>query len=201
MQDVTPRQLEILRHIRDYRDRCGYSPTLQEIGDHLKLTKVTVFEHIEALVRKGALRRGGKHKARSLRLAPDFAFPEDELTRLPLVGRIAAGRPIEAIEDIETLDLEGLFDRPGERFALRVAGDSMVDEQIRDGDYVICEQRQTARDGETVVALLDDGEATLKKLYREKGRVRLQPANPSYKPIYVDRVDIQGVVIGVVRRL
>ena len=201
MQNVTPRQLDILRLIRGYRSRHGYSPTLQEIGDALHLTKVTVFEHVGALERKGALLRGAKHKARSLRVAPDFDFPEDRPTRLPLVGRIAAGEPIEAVEDVEALDLEEVFDRPGERFVLRVTGDSMIDEQIRDGDYVICEGRTTARNGETVVALLEDGEATLKRLYREKGRIRLQPANPDFDPIYTDHVDIQGVVIGVLRRL
>lgn len=201
MQDVTPRQLEILRFIRTFRSRYGYSPTLQEIGDALRLTKVTVFEHAGALERKGALLRGPKHKARSLRVAADFEFPEDRPTRLPLVGRIAAGQPIEAIEDTETLDLEEVFDRPGETFALRVSGNSMIDEQIADGDYVICERRTVAQNGETVVALLEDGEATLKKLYREKGRIRLQPANPEFAPIYADRVDVQGVVIGVLRRL
>jgi repressor LexA len=201
MENVTPRQLEILRFIRDYRDRSGYSPTMQEIGDHLHLTKVTVFEHVEALERKNALVRGAKHKARSLRVRPEVEFPEDKPTRLRLVGRIAAGRPIEAVEDVQTVDLQDLFNRPGDVFVLRVAGESMIDEHIRDGDYVVCERKNTARNGQTVVALLDDGEATLKKLYREKSRIRLQPANPDYEPIYTDKVDIQGVVIGVLRRL
>ena len=201
METVTPRQLDILRCIRDFRARYGYSPTMQEIGDRLRLTKVTVFEHVGALERKGALHRGAKHKARSLRVDPDYEFPEGRPTRLQLAGTIAAGRPIEAIEDPEALDLEEIFNRPGERFALRVTGDSMIDEQIRDGDYVVCERRTTARNGETVVALVGDGEATLKRFYREKGRVRLQPANPAYKPIYADQVEVQGVVIGVLRRL
>jgi repressor LexA len=201
MVNVTPRQLDILRFIRAYRGRRGYSPTLQEIGDHLHLTKVTVFEHVEALERKGALHRGGKHRARSLQLDPDLDFPEDRPTRLPMVGRIAAGEPIEAVEDTQSLDLEEVFDRPGGTFALRVAGQSMIDEHIRDGDYVICEKRNTARNGETVVALLEDGEATLKRFYKEKNRVRLQPANPDFQPIYARNVDIQGVVIGVLRTL
>ncbi|HUS93286.1 MAG TPA: transcriptional repressor LexA [Phycisphaerae bacterium] len=201
METVTPRQLEILRFIRDFRSRYGYSPTMQEIGDHLHLTKVTVFEHVEALERKGTVLRGAKHKARSLQVVPDFPFPEDKATRLPLAGRIAAGRPIEAVEDTETLDLEEVFDRPGDRFVLRVTGESMIDEHIRDGDYVVCEKRGSPRNGETVVAVLEDGEATLKKFYREKGRIRLQPANADFEPIYTDHVDIQGIVIGVVRRL
>ncbi len=201
MQTPTPRQLEILRFIRDYRNRHGYSPTMQEIGDHLRLTKVTVFEHVGALERKGLLLRGAKHKARSLQVSPSFEFADERPTRIPLVGRIAAGLPIEAIEDRQALDLEELFDRPGETFVLQVSGDSMVDEHICDGDLVVCERRKEARDGETVVALLQDGEATLKKFYRKKGRVRLQAANPNYGPIYADKVDIQGVVVGVVRKM
>ena len=200
MQTVTPRQLEILRFIRDFRRRHGYSPTMQEIGDYLDLTKVTVFEHVGAVEKKGLLIRGAKHKARSLRVSPEFVFPDERPTLIPLVGRIAAGSPIEAVEDREALDLEEIFDRPVETFVLRVDGDSMIDEHICDGDYVICERRSDPRNGETVVALLGDGEATLKKFYREKGRIRLQPANPEYRPIYTDKVDVQGVVIGVVRK-
>jgi repressor LexA len=201
MQTVTPRQLQILRLIRDFRDRNGYSPTMQEIGDQLGLTKVTVFEHAGALERKGLLVRGPKHKARSLRVSPKFEFPDERPSKLQLAGRIAAGHPIEAVEDNEAFDLEDLLRRPGELFVLRVDGNSMIDEHIRDGDYVICQRRSTANTGETVVALLEDGEATLKKFYRERTRVRLQPANPDYEPIYTDHVDIQGVVVGVVRMM
>ena len=201
MQTVTPRQLEILRFIRNFRLANGYSPTMQEIGDHLRLTKVTVFEHVGALEKKGLLLRGPKHKARSLQVSEGFPFPDERASRIPLVGRIAAGAPIEAIEDNQTLDLEELFAAAGDTFVLQVAGDSMIEDQIRDGDYVICQQRNTARDGETVVALLENGDATLKKIYREKARIRLQPANPDYEPLYVKNVNIQGVVIGVVRKI
>jgi len=201
-QTPTRRQMEILRFLRDYRDRHGYSPTMQEIADFFGLSKVTVFEHIGALERKGLLLRGAKHKARSLRISPEVTFPDETRpTRIPLVGQIAAGAPLEAIEDRQSLDLEEMFSRPGETFCLRVVGDSMIDEQICDGDYVICERRQEARNGETVVALLEDGQATLKKFYREKGQIRLQPANPNFKPIYVRDVQIQGVVVGVIRKL
>ncbi len=201
MQTVTPRQLEILRFIRNFRLGNGYSPTMQEIGDHLHLTKVTVFEHVGALEKKELLLRGPKHRARSLQVSEDFPFPDERASRIPLVGRIAAGAPIEAIEDTQTLDLENLFAAAGETFVLQVAGDSMIEDQIRDGDYVICQRRNTARDGETVVALLENGEATLKRIYREKDRIRLQPANADYEPIYVTNVNIQGVVIGVVRKI
>jgi repressor LexA len=200
MEPVTPRQLEILQLIRDYRNRFGYSPTMQEIGDQLGLTKVTVFEHVRALERKRLLTRGAKHKARSLRVSPQAEFPDEKPTRLPIAGRIAAGSPLEAIEDSQQLDLEDLFASP-DSFVLEVAGDSMIEDQIADGDYVVCERRNTARNGETVVALLPDGEATLKRLYREKGHVRLQPANANYEPIIVDDVQIQGIVIGIIRKL
>jgi repressor LexA len=198
---LTPRQLAILRYIRDYKRSHGYSPTMQEVADQLGVTKVTVFEHVGALVKKGLLRRL-PYKARSLELTSQVSFPESRPTALPLLGRIAAGYPIEAIEDEETLDLEELFASRADTFVLRVSGDSMVDDQIRDGDYVVVEKRARIRDGETVVALLDDGEATLKRFYREGKKVRLQPANAEFSPFYVDpnRLDIQGVVVGVIRR-
>jgi repressor LexA len=199
---LTPRQLQILRLIRDYRRQNGYSPTMQEIGDELGLTKVTVFEHVGALEEKSLLVRGPKHKARSLRVSDSYVFPEDESEQLPLVGRIAAGLPIEAIEDRQTLDIEGMFAVSDGGFALHVTGDSMIDEQIRDGDYVICRKTSTARNGQTVVALIDDGEATLKLFFKDPdGRIRLQPANEKYEPIYPNQLDIQGVVIGVVRQV
>ena len=202
MKTVTPRQMDILRFLRDYRARHGYSPTMQEIGDYLRLSKVTIFEHVGALEKKGLLRRQGKHKARSLQMSPEVEFPDEARpTQIPLVGTIAAGRPLDAVEDTESVDLEEMFSRPRDTFCLRVNGQSMIDEQIRDGDYVVCERRNTARDGETVVALLESGEATLKKLYRDAGRIRLQPANPDFDPIYVDHVDVQGVVVGVIRKL
>ncbi len=200
-ETLTPRQLEILRFIRDFRNRCGYSPTMQEMGDHLKLTKVTVFEHVGALERKGLLIRGPKHKARSLQVRPDYSFEDETPSRIPLVGRIAAGSPIEAIEDRRSLDVDELFNVGGTTFALEVIGDSMIEEHIADGDYVICRRSETARNGDKVVALLTDGEATLKTFYKEKDRIRLQPANRKYKPIYVRDVAIQGVVVGVIRRV
>jgi len=198
---LTPRQLAILRYIRDYKRSHGYSPTMQEVADQLGVTKVTVFEHVGALVKKGLLRRL-PYKARSLELTSQVSFPESRPTALPLLGRIAAGYPIEAIEDEETLDLEEMFSSRADTFVLRVSGDSMVDDHIRDGDYVVVEKRSRVRDGQTVVALLDDGEATLKRFYREGKRVRLQPANAEFSPFYVDpsRLDIQGVVVGVIRR-
>lgn len=198
---LTPRQMQVLRFVRDYRDRHGYSPTMQELADHFGVSKVTVFEHVVALERKGLLRRL-PHKARSLVLTARAWFPEERTTVLPWVGTIAAGAPIEALPQAEAIDLGSLFARRNEVFVLRVRGDSMVDEHIRDGDYVIVEKRTEPRNGETVVALVDGCEATLKKFYRERGRIRLVPANEAYEPIVVEpeRVQIQGVVVGVLRQ-
>lgn len=203
MLNLTPKQLRILGIIRDHRTRSGCSPTLQEIADEVGVTKVTIFEHVEALIKKGALVRDA-NKARSLTISPEVTVPDEgRPTRFPLVGRIAAGYPIEKMADEDELDLEDVFGarigQKGSLFALRVEGDSMRDEGIWDGDYVIVERRNTARNGERVVALLDDGESTLKTFYRESNRIRLQPANPEFDPIYVERCDIQGVVVGVLR--
>ena len=196
---LTPRQLEILTMIRDVRRIQGYSPTLQEIADELGISKITVFEHVEALIKKRLLTRRS-NKARSLGLTHLVELPDERSTRMPLVGRIAAGRPIEAIEVPDAIDLEEVFASRHPVRVLTVVGDSMIDDQIRDGDLVIYEERSNPRNGDTVVALVDGEEATLKRFYKEKNRVRLQPANPNYKPIYTRNVDVQGIVIGVIRR-
>jgi repressor LexA len=195
---LTPKQLRVLTYIRDYQSARGYAPTMQELADEFGVSKVTVFEHISALQRKGLLKRS-RHKARSLRLNEDFDFPDDKPTKLPLVGTVAAGKPIEAIEEREILNLEDLFVSPYGNFALRVRGDSMIGDNIRDGDYVIVEKRNTAREGDTVVALLDGEEATLKRYFKTASGVKLQASNPAYAPIIRKDVEIQGVVVGVIR--
>ena len=202
--NLTPKQLKILQLIRDKRVQAGYSPTMQELADALGVSKVTVFEHVEALIRKGALTRE-PNKARSLTIASNIALPDEEQPlRFPLVGRIAAGMPIEKFEDSDALDLADLFGpRVGQintTFALRVDGESMRDEGILDGDYVIIERRETARDGDRVVALLPNGETTLKTYFRDGDHIRLQPANPEFEPIRVKECKVQGIVIGVLRR-
>ncbi len=196
---LTPKQLRVLTFVRDFTRAHGYAPTMQEVADEFGISKVTVFEQLTALQKKGLLRRG-RYRARSLQLSDQIKFPDERPTRLPLVGYIAAGQPIEAIEEREVLDLEELFLSPRETFVLRVRGDSMVDDQICDGDYVVVQKRETARNGETVVALLENGEATLKRFYRAADGVHLQPANPAYKPIKTKRVSIQGVVVGLIRK-
>lgn len=196
---LTPKQLRLLTYIRDYTNARGYAPTMQELADEFEISKVTVFEHISSLQEKGYLKRS-RHKARSLQLNASYTFPDERPTKLPLVGRIAAGRPIEAIEDREILDLETMFVSRYPTFVLAVRGDSMIGDNICDGDFVICEKRETARDGEVVVALVDGEEATLKRFYRTPGGIKLQPANPAYEPIISKNVQVQGVVVGLLRQ-
>ena len=199
--NLTPKQLRVLDYVRSYRQSHGCSPTMQEIADELGVSKVTVFEHVGALVEKGALTRE-PNKARSLSVVEEG---DDSGLSFRLAGRIAAGRPIEKCETHEELHLGEIFGprlgRHGEMFALQVEGESMRDEGIFDGDYVIVEKRSSARNGERVVALLPDGETTLKTFYWEPdGTIRLQPANPEFEPIIVRDCRIQGVVTGVLRR-
>ena len=202
--NLTPKQLKILQLIRDQRVAHGYSPTMQELADQLGVSKVTVFEHVEALIKKGALRRE-PNKARSLSLTEGAVVPDEaQPLSFPLVGKIAAGYPIEKFEQADQIQLEEIFGpRIGQKagtFALQVDGDSMKDEGILDGDYVFVERREVARDGERIVALLPNGETTLKTFYREADHIRLQPANPDFEPIMVKDCKVQGVVIGVLRR-
>ncbi len=198
-RSLTPRQLEILTLIRNGRRSYGYSPTLQEMADELGVTKITVFEHVAALVKKGMLTRHS-NRARSLEVTSLARFPDERPTLIPLVGWIAAGQPIEAIEDQEFIDLEEVFASRYPVRMLTVAGDSMIDDRISDGDLVVYEERSNPRNGDVVVALIGGEEATLKRFYREKHRIRLQPANEKYEAIYVRDLQIQGVVIGVLRR-
>jgi repressor LexA len=198
---LTRRQKQILDYVTRHIERRGYAPTIEEIGDHFGLSSLaTVHKHLANLQEKGLIKRAW-NRSRALELV------ETDVTvravELPLLGRVAAGTPIEAIESSETVLVpEDMVGRK-ETYVLQVKGDSMIDEQIRDGDYVIVENRRPTRDGEMVIALLDGENVTLKKLYREgNGRVRLQPANAALKPMFFDqdRVAVQGVVIGVLRR-
>jgi repressor LexA len=200
--NLTPRQLDVVVAIRNYRHLNGYAPTMQELANQLGTSKVTIFEHIGALERKRIIRRD-RHKSRSLEIISEELLPdENRATKLPMLGNIAAGSPIEAIENREEIDLEAMFSSRNGVYVLRVRGESMIDDHLCDGDYVVIERRETARNGEQVVALLDTGEATLKRFYREGGgRIRLQPANKSMEPriVQADQCRIQGVVIGVLR--
>jgi repressor LexA len=199
--NLTPRQLDVIVAIRNYRHINGYAPTMQELADQLGTSKVTIFEHVGALEKKRVLRRD-KHKARSLEITSDEKLPdENRSTKLPLLGSIAAGSPILAVENREEIDLEAMFQSRSGVYVLRVRGDSMIEDHLCDGDYVVIERRETARNGEQVVALLDTGEATLKRFYKEGSKIRLQPANSTMEPRIVpaNSCRIQGVVIGVLR--
>jgi len=201
--NLTPKQLRILQLIRDSRIRRGYSPTMQELADEIGVSKVTVFEHVEALIKKGALSRE-PNKARSLSIAEGVAVPDESRPlKFPLVGKIAAGYPIEKVADADEIDLVEFLstvDDAGSTFALVVDGESMRDEGILDGDLVLLERAQVANNGDRVVALLEDGSTTLKTFYKEDDHIRLQPANPDFDPIRVKFCQIQGIVKGVVRR-
>ena len=201
--NLTPKQMHILTRVRDSRLAHGYSPTMQELADELQVSKVTVFEHVEALIKKGALIRDA-NKARSLQVSPKLELPDERPTKLPLVGTIAAGMPIEAYENREFIDLEDLFQPRSGRgkndvFVLRVTGESMIDEHIRPDDFVVCQKRDTARNGQTVVALVDGSEATLKKYYKRKDGIHLVPANKNFDTLIVKDCQVQGVVIGLIR--
>ncbi len=199
--NLTPRQLDVIVAVRNYRHLNGYAPTMQELADQLGTSKVTIFEHVGALEKKRVIKRD-KHKARSLEIIADVLPDEERPTKLPLLGTIAAGSPILAIENREEVDLETLFHSKSGVYVLRVRGDSMIDDHLCDGDYVVIERRDNPKNGEQVVALLDSGEATLKRFYKESGnRIRLQPANSTMEPrvVSADQVKVQGVVIGVLR--
>lgn len=194
----TRKQLRILEFIQDWREENGVSPTLEEMASRFNVTKITIHEHLNQLERKGAIRRT-KYRARSVEVLVPPPVKRRRLS-IPLLGTIRAGQPLETVETDDSLDIDEVFPLGESCFALRVQGNSMVDDHIKDGDYVIVEKRATANNGDTVVALIDNGEATLKRYYKESGRVRLQPANGKMKPIYVRNVEIRGVVVGLVRR-
>lgn len=198
---LTRRQKQILDFVSRHIERRGYAPTLEEIGEHFGLSSLaTVHKHLTNLQSKGLIKREN-HRSRALELVP--ATIAMRAVEVPLLGRVAAGIPIEAVTTAETISIpEDMLGR-GETYVLQVRGDSMIDEHIRDGDYVIVDGRRAARDGEMVIALLDGERATLKKLFREKdGKLRLQPANARLAPLVIepDRVQVQGIVIGVLRK-
>lgn len=197
---LTKRQKEILDFITEFIDREGYSPSMEEIAEHFQFASLNaVFKHLESLSSRGYLRRD-PNRARSIELSQTKARG---VQALPLLGLVAAGRPIEAIATSETLQIpEDFLPRRGNYYVLRVQGDSMIDEHIEDGDYVIVESRENAVNGEMVVALVDGDNVTLKKIYRDGDQIRLQPANREVPPIILDglRVKVQGVVVGVMRK-
>ncbi len=211
---LTPRQRQILEAISISQQNRGCSPTMAELARELGLSRSTVFEHMAELREKEFLTIS-PGKARSSRLTSLGQERLDQINDascgmedtscdmggVPLVGQVAAGIPMDAIEEIRSLSLQGMFGSDQDIFSLQVKGDSMIEEDIHSGDYVICRRTSVARDGELVVAIVDDDEATLKRFYKEANRVRLQPANSAYEPIYAKNCRIEATVIGLLRRM
>jgi repressor LexA len=200
VQPLTKRQREILDYLQEFIQQHGYAPSLEEIGRRFSLSSLaTVHKHLTNLQEKGFIRRSW-NRSRSVELLA--ARTGQRALELPLLGYVAAGLPIEAVATDQTIAVPEDLVRKRESYVLRVKGDSMIEEQIRDGDYVIVEDRKTADNGEMVIALVSGAEVTLKKFYREQDRVRLQPANPAMQPLIFEpgQVQIQGVVVGMMRK-
>jgi len=206
---ITPRQLQLLKAIAQFKAGNYFSPTIGELAEQLDISRSTAFEHIAELRKKGFVTtiRG---KARSLettsrahalldRARTNQRQTSGEEKGIPLAGRIAAGPAIEAVQQREVVSLASQFGHE-DVFALEVRGDSMIEEGIYDGDYVICRRSSVAQTGQIVVAMVDEHQATLKKFYKEAETVRLQPANPAYDPIYSRNCRIQAVVVGLIRK-
>jgi repressor LexA len=209
---LTPRQLQLLKAIHTFQAGRCYSPTIAELASELTISRSTTFEHIAEL-RKKDLLSALPATARSLKLTSkaqkllnrldnDISNPcSRPPAGIPLAGKVAAGSPIEAIENIESLSLNSCFGNSDNIFALEVKGDSMTGDGIVDGDFVICRKCSTADNGQLVIAIVDDENATLKRFYKEKSAVRLQPANDNYDPIYSVNCRIEAVVVGLLRKL
>lgn len=196
---LTKRQKEIYDFLREYLAREGYAPSLEEVGAHFGLSSVaTVHKHIQNLVDKGLLRKAW-NRSRSIEIVDAGGEPTREI---PLLGTVAAGLPIEAVPTPDSIAVPAELVSRGDCFALSVRGDSMIEDHILDGDVVILESRKTPRAGETVVALIDRDEATLKRFYLDGDTVRLVPANAALEPLEyaAERVEVQGVVVGLLRR-
>ena len=196
LSHLTKRQKAVYEFIRDKIQNRGYGPTVREIGDNFGISSPNgVMCHLKALEKKGLITRE-PNMSRAIQL---IAEPVEE-KGLPLAGRIAAGVMHQAFEQNERVDFGAMFSKKNQ-FVLEVSGDSMIDAQIADGDWVVVKKQRTAHAGDMVVAQTEDGEATLKYWFPEKNRIRLQPANSTMNPIYVKDARVQGVVVGVVRKL
>jgi len=200
MATLTKRQKQLVDYLENYIGEHGYAPTLAEVGQYFGLSSLaTVHKHLRNLETKGFIKRMHNH-SRALEIAGRNG-DQSGMRKIALLGQVAAGRPIEAIEGNDSIAVPDEFIRRDNTFCLRVKGESMVEEGIRDGDYIIVEGREAANPGETIVALIDN-EATVKKYYPEQGgRVRLQPANASMEPIFINESElaIRGVVVGLMR--
>ncbi|KAB2962695.1 MAG: transcriptional repressor LexA [Thermoanaerobaculia bacterium] len=201
---LTERQKAILDFILEFRCQHGIAPTHREICERFGFSSYgTAYKHLKLLAEKGFLKRD-RHQRRGLELLPSAGVDEEVGAELPFLGRIAAGRPIEAVTSREAIGVPRLLfgERLQDHYVLRVTGESMIEEGIHDGDWVVVERRERARPGEMVVALLGGDEVTLKRFYPEGDEVRLQPANPAMAPLRVAASDVrvQGIVVGLMRR-
>jgi len=199
---LTKRQREILSYLSEYSEGNGYAPSFEEIASRFNYNSLaTVHEHLTNLERKGYIKRS-YNESRAIEILPSDIY--QRAVELPLLGTVAAGAPIEALTTGETMSVpDGFLRRNGSHYVLQVKGNSMIDEQIRDGDYVVINERKAVDNGEMVIALVEEGGATVKRYYRERdGRIRLQPANELMSPIFLHENDvhIQGIVVGVLRR-
>lgn len=199
---IYKRQRQILDFIKQHIESTGSAPTLRQIADALNVSSLaTVHEHLQTLEQKGLIKR--EHgKTRAIQLLDEKFNPEKKSITVPILGFIAAGSPLEPYTDPNaTIDIAPSFTTGDKRvYVLQVRGDSMIEEQIRDGDYVVVQEQETAHNGEIVVALLPNGMATLKRFYKETTRIRLEPANSTMSPIFAKDVKIQGKCVGVIRK-
>ena len=196
--NFTEKQLRIMEFIQQFREERGISPTLDEIASNFGVTKITVYEHVNQLERKGALKRE-KFRARSIEL---LAPVEERKARysMPLMGNFREGLPIEATEEREDLNISEMLPYGRNFFALRVRGNELTNDHLTDGDLIIAEKRELVDNGDVVVAVLNGGKACLKKFYREENQIRLQSPNGSMESEMVTHADIRGVVVGILRR-
>ncbi len=199
---LTKRQREILSFLTSYAEDNGYAPSFEEIASRFNYNSLaTVHEHLTNLERKGYIKRS-YNESRAIEILPSDLYQRS--VELPLLGLVAAGMPIESLTHNETISVpDGFLRRSGSHYVLRVRGESMIEDHIEDGDYVVVNERNAADNGEMVIALLDGASATVKRYFRERdGRIRLQPANETMQPLIVheDDVRIQGIVVGVLRR-
>jgi repressor LexA len=202
METLTKRQKEILDFLAEFIDERGYAPSLEEIASHFHLSSPsTVHKHLLNLEKKGFIRRQSS-RSRAVLVSKPAEVSVADVALIPLLGKIAAGEPIEAVLDDQTIAVAADMVRGKRTFALQVKGTSMIDDHIQDGDYIIVEHADTANDGDMVVALIDNDSATLKRFYRERDHIRLEPANPNAQPIIVrgQPLKIQGIVVGLVRK-
>ena len=199
---LTKRQREILDYLNEYGERNGYAPSFEEIAHQFNYNSLaTVHEHLINLERKGYIRRS-YNESRAIEILPSEVFPK--AVELPLLGAVAAGMPLEAQVTGETVSVpESFIRRTGNHYVLQVRGNSMIDAHISDGDFVVVQEKPAADNGEMVIAMVGGASATVKRYFRERdGRIRLQPANETMQPIYVnqDEIAVQGIVVGVMRR-